>query len=176
MASFIAHGMVAFTIGKVAPGHPTSPGILVTGILCAMLPDLDVITFYMGVPYSHPLGHRGLSHSIIFAMGLAAFIVLLRGSLQGRKVQLRNFLFLFFATVSHGVLDAMTNGGRGVGFFIPFENSRHFFAFRPIQVSPLYVQDFWGEWGMKVIQSELVWIAFPCFIILFIVKIYKSLR
>ena len=177
MASFVAHGLVAFTIGKMVPGKKISSGLMATGMFCAMLPDLDVITFYAGIPYEHPLGHRGLSHSIIFAALLSAFLTIswFRRNHE-RRNSLVSFLFLFFATASHGFLDAMTNGGRGVGFFIPIENSRYFFPFRPIQVSPLYVQDFFGEWGMAVIRSEIVWIAIPCFIILFILKIHKALR
>ena len=30
------------------------------------------------------------------------------------------FVVLFLSTISHGILDAMTSGGNGVGFFIPF--------------------------------------------------------
>jgi hypothetical protein len=31
------------------------------------------------------------------------------------------FAYLFFAAASHGVLDAITNGGLGVAFFSPFD-------------------------------------------------------
>jgi inner membrane protein len=38
---------------------------------------------------------------------------------------------------SHGILDAMTDGGLGVAFFSPFDDTRCFFPFRPIKVSPI---------------------------------------
>jgi len=38
------------------------------------------------------------------------------------------FAYLFLATASHGVLDAMTNGGLGVAFFSPFDNRRSRFT------------------------------------------------
>ena len=41
-----------------------------------MLPDADVIGFRLGVPYGGMLGHRGLTHSLIFAcmVGLAVAV------------------------------------------------------------------------------------------------------
>ena len=33
-----------------------------------MLPDLDVIGFFFGVRYDDMLGHRGITHSLAFAM------------------------------------------------------------------------------------------------------------
>jgi inner membrane protein len=43
-------------------------------VTLAVLPDLDVLGFHAGIPYEHPLGHRGLSHSLLFALvvGLGA--------------------------------------------------------------------------------------------------------
>tara|TARA_R100001369_G_scaffold4044_8_gene12153 strand:+ start:56088 stop:56330 length:243 start_codon:yes stop_codon:yes gene_type:complete len=76
---------------------------------------------------------------------------------------------LFLSTLSHGVLDAMTSGGKGVGFFIPFDNSSYFFPFREIKVPPIGIEKFFSEWGINVILSELKYIAIPCFIILIVV-------
>jgi hypothetical protein len=38
-----------------------------------------------------------------------------------------------FVTASHGMLDAMTDGGLGVAFFAPFDNARYFF---PMETDP----------------------------------------
>jgi inner membrane protein len=48
-----------------------------------------------------------------------------------------------------------------VAFFAPFDNTRHFLPWRPIQVSPLDVDSFFGEWGMRVLQSELYYVMIP---------------
>jgi inner membrane protein len=58
----------------------------------------------------------------------------------------------------------MTNGGLGVAFFAPFDNSRYFFSFTPIQVSPISVRAFFSERGMRALASELVWICLPAII------------
>jgi hypothetical protein len=62
---------------------------------------------------------------------------------------------------SHTLLDAMTSGGLGVAFFSPFSNERYFFPWRPIRVSPIGV-DFFGEAGVAVLRSELIWVWIPC--------------
>ena len=39
-----------------------------------MIPDLDVIGFSFGIQYADMLGHRGLTHSIFFAILLGALV------------------------------------------------------------------------------------------------------
>lgn len=59
---------------------------------------------------------------------------------------------------SHGLLDAMTNGGGGVAFFAPFNNERYFLPFRPIEVSTLNIAHFFQGQGVGVLKSELIYI------------------
>ena len=70
-------------------------------------------------------------------------------------------LFFFLCTASHSILDALTSGGKGVAFFSPFNNTRYFFSWRPIKVSPIGIAKFFSERGLKVIFSELIWIGIP---------------
>src|SRR5205823_12908227 len=72
------------------------------------------------------------------------------------------FARLFFAvTAAHPILDAMTNGGLGVAFFAPFENSRYFLPWRPVEVSPIGVRAFFTARGLAVLHSEFLWIWIP---------------
>ena len=129
------------------------------GAAFAAIPDLDGIGFWLGVPYDSDFGHRGLSHSLFFAALLAWVGVLaFRGTSINRG---RAWLFLFLATASHGVLDAMTSGGGGVAFFAPFHDERHFFPWRPILVSPMSIRRFFSERGARVLANELVWVWIP---------------
>ncbi|MGB1309168.1 MAG: metal-dependent hydrolase [Oceanihabitans sp.] len=161
MASVFGHGLLAYTTTKVIEYKANSLLILLA-IGSAIIPDLDVLAFNFGVPYMHPLGHRGFTHSIVFAfvwsMLLAYFF--------GKSKKQIYFIVLFVATISHGVLDALTTGGKGVGFFIPIENTRYFFPWRIIQVSPIGIEEFFSNWGLQVLLSELKYIAIPCLIIL----------
>jgi inner membrane protein len=132
-----------------------------------MLPDIDVVGFSFGVHYEDLLGHRGLTHSLFFALlvGLAVVTLLFRDAppLSQRWIRLVIFFFLF--TASHGVLDAFTNGGLGVAFFAPFSNKRYFFPWTPIEVSPIGLRHFSGGRAVEVILSEIVWIWIPAAIL-----------
>ena len=161
MASLFGHGIVGFTLAKLIDTKQAKL-LVFLAISSAILPDLDVIAFNFGIPYSHPFGHRGFSHSIVFA-ALWAIILMLA---FGKRNKVTWFFVIFLATISHGVLDAMTSGGRGVGFLIPFNNNRFFFPFRGIKVSPIGVEKFFSEWGLQVLFSEFKYIFIPCCIIL----------
>ena len=164
MASIFGHAVVGFTLTKVID-NKNLKWLLLAAIFSTILPDFDVIAFKLGIAYEHPLGHRGFTHSIFFAV-LWALVLMFT---IGRKHKLLWFLVIFLSTVSHGILDAMTSGGKGVGFFIPFNNDRFFFPFREIKVSPLGIQKFFSTWGAKVLFSEFKYIVLPCFVI-FIVR------
>jgi inner membrane protein len=130
--------------------------------ICSSLPDADVAAFGFGIPYEHPLGHRGFTHSICFAALFAAFAAFAYVRLvRNAGVSFRlAFAFIFVALLSHGVLDAMTDGGRGVGFFIPFSDHRYFLPFRPIRVSPIGAEHF-ARKAALVLGSELQWVWLP---------------
>ena len=154
MASIFGHGVVGFTITKLI-GNKQTKWLLLAAIFSAILPDFDVITFKLGIAYQHPLGHRGFTHSIFFAI-LWALVLMLT---IGRNNKLIWFLVIFLSTISHGIFDAMTSGGEGVGFFIPFNNDRFFFSFREILVSPLGIKKFFSGWGLRVVLSEIKFIV-----------------
>ena len=80
------------------------------------------------------------------------------------------FLYFFFCTVSHGVLDAMTDGGLGVAFFSPFDTTRYFFPARPVLVSPIGIGEFFSEYGVRVLASEAVWIGLPSLVLFLLLR------
>lgn len=163
MASAFTHAVAAVALGSVmVPGRWR---LIALGAGCAAAPDLDVLGFYAGIAYGDVLGHRGLSHSLPFALGAAAVIAaMLRGGSaeapSGAPSPARTMAFLFLAIASHGLLDALTNGGRGVAFFAPFSAERHFLPWRPIEVSPISIRRFFTRRGLDILASELwvVWL------------------
>src|SRR5205085_8326895 len=101
-------------------------------------------------------GHRGITHSFFFAVLLSLLIMICFYRKQGiNKGTILLFTYFFLSTAIHPILDAFTDGGLGVAFFAPFENSRYFFPFRPIKVSPISVSGFFTERGWYVFKSEL---------------------
>lgn len=106
---------------------PLSSGLLAT------VPDLDLAGRRLfGILYPSPFSHRGIFHSPFFLILLAAMLALIvaRGSSRTTFV----YLWLLWAgcMLTHPLLDAMTDGGRGVTLLIPFALTRLYFPWRPI--------------------------------------------
>ncbi|MDH5380264.1 MAG: metal-dependent hydrolase [Cyclobacteriaceae bacterium] len=167
MASAFGHAFAAITIGNSFNKNLFNFKFWFIGVACSILPDADVIGFFWGVPYESFWGHRGFSHSFLFAAIAGVFFALIfyRNEL---KIKYRLALSVYFTlcTASHSILDAMTSGGLGVAFFSPWDNQRFFFPWRPIKVSPIGVESFFSEWGYNVIMSELVWVGLPGIVLL----------
>ncbi len=162
MASAFSHAVAALALGACFYQPAIPKRVWLAGAVCATLPDLDVIGFAFDIRYEDFLGHRGFTHSLLFAALLAAAVtgVWFRNGVSGLSVK-QLWLYLFLAIASHGVLDAFTNGGLGVAFFAPFNNTRYFFPWTPIEVSPIGIDSFFSQRGWQVIQNELVWIWLP---------------
>ena len=160
MPSVISHPAVPLALAVAAGAAVVPVRLAVVACVASALPDVDAIGYGAGVPYESLLGHRGLTHSLAFALVVAAFCSVFAGRLRvpGWVV----FGVVFACTASHGVLDAMTTGGLGVAFFSPFSNDRYFLPWRVIQVAPLGIGRFLSERGITVLKSELVWVWLPC--------------
>jgi inner membrane protein len=174
MPTVFAHAVVASAVCQILPAASRSLRFRLLSVFCAVLPDADVIAFDLGIPYEHPLGHRGLSHSLLVAavVGLVAAVPMRQG-VSRRRSWLRVAAFFTAVTASHGLLDAMTDGGLGVALFAPFDSDRYFLAWRPILVSPIGLTGFLSTRGAATLRSELVWIWLPS---LFFVGLLAALR
>ncbi|MCF8255207.1 MAG: metal-dependent hydrolase [Bacteroidia bacterium] len=159
MASAFGHAAASISLGYLGILPKPNWKLLLLGMLLAILPDADSIGFLFGIPYDSFWGHRGFSHSILFAFIVSFLTAIIFRFEPNKKVNV--FFFLLLSCLSHSILDAMTTGGLGVAFFSPFDNSRYFFPFRPIMVSPINVKSFIYGKGLAVLKSEFIWIGIP---------------
>ncbi len=160
MASLITHPVVALGLFPWFRSRIGKPAVLAIGAVLTGLPDADVVGFAFGVGYGDLLGHRGLTHSLPFALVFGGLVALA----AARAWRLNpGILWLYFSLclASHGVLDALTNGGLGVAFFSPFSNERYFFDFRPLQVSSISVARFFAHDWIGLLAIEFRWIWTP---------------
>ncbi|HET6369044.1 MAG TPA: metal-dependent hydrolase [Pseudomonadales bacterium] len=176
MPTIMTHAVVAWGLGRVLTRFRRLPWRLwfLAGGL-AMLPDLDVLAWPLGIPWGSPWAHRGLTHSltaaVLVSLGVAA--------LAHRGTGLRFsgcWGLLAIAMASHGALDALTDGGPGVAFLAPFDDTRYFFPWRPIRVSPLW-RGFLTERGLQTLASEARWIGLPLAILVtaaWLVRRYRA--
>ncbi|MFT4533576.1 MAG: inner membrane protein [Saprospiraceae bacterium] len=176
MASVFGHAALAGAIGVALPKVLRRKGVILLGVLCSILPDLDVLSFNLGIPYHGFWGHRGMTHSIVFGAGFGLLVMILFHFRAELKDKLILAFYYMFCTISHGVLDGMTTGGMGIAYFSPFDDGRYFLPFRMIKVSPIGISRFFNEWGLAVLKSEFIWIGTPCLIFVLMVFIVRKLK
>lgn len=162
MPTIFSHAFVGVGAGLSLTQKRLPARFWVLSVVLPCLPDADVIGFAFGIPYEHFLGHRGFFHGIPFAFLLAAAVVaVFFRDTKSRKRKILLTVYFFLITASHGILDAFTDGGRGIALLSPFDNARYFFPWTPIEVSPIGIGAFFSEWGVRVLINESVWIWTP---------------
>jgi inner membrane protein len=171
MPTVMSHAVVGVALGTLTslPRRPRAFW-LVSAVL-PVLPDLDVFGRAFGIGFYSTWGHRGVSHSFVAAAIIGAVAALLLHRRLGARLAP---LAVYFAaiTASHGVLDALTNGGPGVAFFVPFDGTRYFLPWRPIPVSPL-APNFFSEWGWRVFTAELVMLWLPAGLVALFARLFR---
>src|SRR5690348_17071574 len=110
MATVLSHAIAAISLKNAFPRTKVPRHLWLIGGIFAMAPDLDVLSFRFGIPYGSLFGHRGITHSLCFAALLGLFGTFIAFPRQGPKANRGLvWLYLFAATASHGLLDALTD-------------------------------------------------------------------
>lgn len=149
----VAVGVVAARWRASRPEAPPLAASMLGLSALSVLPDADFVAFMVGIPYPHPFGHRGMTHSLLFAVFVGLFVAL--GLRLRRRPVLLDALLATLVVASHGVLDAMTTGGLGVEFFWPVDTHRYFLPWRFIPVAPLGARMLSAR-GLSVLLTEVV--------------------
>jgi inner membrane protein len=160
MPTIFTHPVVPLAIAAALGSGVISLRLAGAGAAASILPDADVAAFLVGIPYAHEFGHRGFSHSLLFAAIVG--IIGAAGAKTLKSSALAAFLFVFVATASHGILDAFTDGGLGIAMLWPYSSERFFAPAQVIEVSPIGASGFFSARGWSVFKSELLWVWLPC--------------
>ncbi len=163
MPTMITHAIVGASVTSLRPKSISPVKLIIFGAILAVLPDIDVLGFRNGIPYSSIYGHRGITHSFLFA-AVISIIVALTFFPEAKRFSPTSWhvaLLLFISAVSHGVLDAFTNAGLGIGFLIPFDETRYFAPWRPLTASPLSISRFLSGSGFPILLNEAKWVGIP---------------
>lgn len=170
MPSVIGHFTVPLAM-RAARGLP--PRLLAAGLAAAMLPDADTLGMLVGVPNSSVFGHRGMTHSAVFALAVA--IVAMACAPALRTTRRRAFAVVLACSLSHPLLDTLTNGGPGILLGWPFSGARMFAPWRPIEVSPIGA-GFFSLRGLEVVASELLWLVLPATLVAGVARALRRAR
>jgi len=174
MPTIFSHAIFAAVTGKAFVRKQVSFWFWLLTALCAIVPDGDVIGSAFGIPFRSMFGHRGFTHSIVFALLFGSFVALFVNKyLQTGLTRAKLIVYFSLATFSHPLLDMLTDGGPGVAIFAPFSAERYFFPWRPVVVSPIGM-GFFSDRGVEVILSEIIWVWLPALAILILAMIIRK--
>ena len=151
----LAVGLLGARVGK----RPPRVSLWVwAAILVAVsfAPDLDVLGLRLGIPYEAPFGHRGAFHSPVFAALCGIVVGGLVWAARGPAVLVAVTVAVVMA--SHGVLDAFTDGGKGLALLWPLSDDRFFAPWRPIPVAPLGLGMLSRRGAAVVLQEMLLFL------------------
>ena len=170
MPTIFSHAVFAAVTGKAFLKKPVSVWFRVLTAVCAVIPDADVLAYSFSAARGGMFSHRGFTHSIVFAIlfgSFAAFIA--RRFLKAPFSFAKLAVFFSLATLSHPLLDMLTDGGSGVALLAPVSSTRFAFPWRPIEVSPIGMR-FFSDRGLVVILSEIIWVWLPAVVILLLAR------
>ena len=155
----LTHTIPVIAVGLGLGKDYISKRLIFTGAFIANIPDLDLIAprFY-DFAFDSIYGHRGFSHSIVFAI-ISSFIFSFFFIKSGFK---KAFLFLTFCTLSHGVLDSFTQGGLGIPFIWPLTDIRYYSFAQPIINSGVSFRTLYTTTkAFPIYWSEFIWVWVP---------------
>jgi len=156
MPTIFTHALLPVAAGALLGRARVPVSLALAGAALAVLPDLDVVGFRFGLGYASDWGHRGATHSLLFALLVSGLVALLWARARSPGA----WLFLFACMASHPLLDLLTDGGQGVMLFWPFSEARIALSWQPIRVSPIGARFFTGR-GLETVWSELTRIWLP---------------
>lgn len=109
--------------------------VMAGAFLGSILPDIDHKGSFIGrrlkvtsFIVNHTVGHRGLTHALIFTIGLTTLLLFLVMQLSGfpQMIMLLFVLGLFGGMISHLLLDMMTK--QGIPLLYPFTKKNYSIA------------------------------------------------
>lgn len=164
MPTPVTHGVVGIICTGAVPQGVSKGRCAVVFATISMLPDLDLLGMLMGVHWLGTFGHRGITHSLLAAIGLGVMgAMAIRGVSEWEPgVQIRVVGLSVCVAASHGILDASTNLGVGVGLFMPLSDARVLLPVRPILVATSEMG--LGETVLRMMGAEVISIWLPLII------------
>jgi endonuclease I/membrane-bound metal-dependent hydrolase YbcI (DUF457 family) len=156
LPTVLSHPAVPLALAAIAGRSRISGRLLLAGVVASALPDADVLAFRLGIAYASEFGHRGFSHSLLFAAVVAAIAAVSAPLLKTQRYTAASFVGL--ACASHGLLDMLTTGGHGVAYFWPFSDERFFFPTYPSRFQRSACGGSWGRpalrcWALSFAES-----------------------
>ena len=160
MPTPITHIIASIPMNSTVMRKTNTKKILFWSFVIAVIPDLDLIG---NVPINNIFGHRGFTHSLIFALllTLLASVMFWREFKNDKsRFYLISLNFLLVAMM-HPFLDAGTDRNYGVAFFSPWSNHRYSLPWAPINDKALGLWNYYvlGWWEIFKVEAVIIFVA-----------------
>jgi inner membrane protein len=165
------HAFAGVAIARLASGRKMPWYYWGLAAILPIIPDFDAFSTH-GYDDS-PFAHRGLTHSLVFALalGLGAAAI----SFRKLKVSYRDLGGLFFmVAATHAILDALNKNTAGVALFWPFSSARYG-PWGPIPVPDIAVE-IPDPRTSRAVRGELLWVWLPLSAAMVAVTAYRMIR
>ncbi len=169
MATLYTHAMVGLGAARLATSRPMPWAYWGLAALLPVVADFDV---FSTAPYGSLWGHRGITHSLAFALAIST----VAAGVSCRYLRVNGWLLagLFFVVAaSHDLLDAMTRGGADIPLFWPLDSC--YGNWGPLPVSDI-------GFGLpdprtsRAVRAELLWIWLPMGLLVGLVTTWRHVR
>jgi inner membrane protein len=154
MSTIYTHAVVGLGLTRLLTNRSMPWAYWGLAAVLPIIPDFDAFSTHA---YGSPLGHRGITHSLLFSLALS--VIAACATFRYFRVSWWRLTVVFFVVAaSHGLFDALTWGGMEIPFFWPIEG--RWGNWGPIPASNIG----WEIPGLKFNQSfacELCWIWLP---------------
>ena len=116
MPTVLTHALLPVAAGIALGRSRVPPRLVAVGMAAAMLPDADVAMFALGIDYAHAFGHRGASHSLVFALACGLLAACFARILKAPP--LTALLFVALSAASHPAAGHADRRGPGCRAFL----------------------------------------------------------
>jgi inner membrane protein len=164
VASPITHALIGLTVPLALLGRRAGLPVTLLSAACSVVPDFDKVVGKLlqgltAVSIPSVWSHRGISHSLLFALVLALLATFLARRRRWSSMRWGIlFPLFFFATVSHGLIDVFV-GTYGVALLAPFSAARYLHP-----VGTIHSINFWQYFSpalYPVLLQEVLWLWIP---------------
>lgn len=130
----LTHIVVGACLGELIAGKQLGKKAMLIGALANTIPDFDVVAGLWNSPAEQLLAHRGITHSILFALILSPLLAyFFYKKDRAQKISFRRwFLLIGSGMILHNFMDAFT--AYGTGWLEPFKQTR-------ISFNTIYIVD-----------------------------------
>jgi inner membrane protein len=148
----VGHVMIGLAAGRAQAreGRGLWRRLALYGAL-GVAPDLDIVPALLHHPWLVPLGHRGATHSLTFALLLGLAVALVAPGAS----RLRTAVAATLTVATHGLVDPLNTSSVGTAYLWPFSSERFSWGVKFIPETPVGWGAFHGA-GLVNLLGELL--------------------